>query len=168
LYNKVININNMSFFKKLKNDIDSDNENGVKKTNKQKKKTEEKEVSVQKPKKEIQDWMEADGQLAIDVYQTKSFFVVQAPVAGTKPEDLDISVENDFLVIKGKREKVEEVQEKDYFYQECYWGSFSRKVSLPEDLDSSKIKASLKKGIITVKIPKNTKKAKKITIQEEE
>lgn len=153
----------MSFFKKIKKQIDSDEETGKEKI--AKKKT---NVSVQKSKKESPDWMETDGQLAIDVYQTKSFFVVQSPVAGIKSEDLDISVENDFLIIKGKREKTEEIQEKDYFYQECYWGSFSRKVSLPEDLDSSKIKASLKKGILTVKIPKITQKAKKITIQEEE
>ena len=158
----------MSFFKKLKNEIDFDEKTEEKGQEKiQKKKIEKKQVSVQKPKKESQDWMEADGQLAIDVYQTKDFFVVQAPVAGIKPEDLDISVENDFLIIKGKREKTEEIQEKDYFYQECYWGSFSRKVSLPENLDSSKIKASLRKGILIVKIPKITKRFKKITIQEE-
>jgi len=157
----------MSFFKKLKNEIDFDEKDEIKKT--EKKKIEKKqEISAQKPKKESKDWMKADGQLAVDVYQTKNFFVVQAPVAGIKPEDLDISVENDFLIIKGKREKTEEVQEKDYFYQECYWGSFSREISLPEDLDATKIKASLKKGILTVKIPKITKKLKKITIQEEE
>jgi len=156
----------MSFFKKIKKQIDSDEENGKEKQKTtQKKKT---EVSVQKSKKESPDWMETDGQLAIDVYQTKAFFVVQSPVAGIKPEDLNISVENDFLIIKGERERAEEIQEKDYFYQECYWGSFSRKVSLPEDLDSSKIKASLKKGILTVKIPKITKKSKKIIIEEEE
>jgi len=157
----------MSFFKKLKNEIDFDEKDEIKKI--EKKKIEKKqEISAQKPKKESKDWMKADGQLAVDVYQTKNFFVVQAPVAGIKPEDLDISVENDFLIIKGKREKTEEVQEKDYFYQECYWGSFSREISLPEDLDATKIKASLKKGILTVKIPKITKKLKKITIQEEE
>jgi len=157
----------MSFFKKLKSDINFDEKDEIKKT--EKKKIEKKqEISAQKPKKESKDWMKADGQLAVDVYQTKNFFVVQAPVAGIKTEDLDISVENDFLIIKGKREKTEEIQEKDYFYQECYWGSFSREMSLPEDLDSTKIKASLKKGILTVKIPRITKKLKKITIQEEE
>jgi len=164
----------MSFFKKLKNDIDFNDKDEIKEIKKeenkktQKKKIEKKEAPIQKIKKESQNWMETDGQLAVDVYQTKDFFVVQAPVAGIKPEDLNIFVENDFLIIKGKREKTEEIQEKDYFYQECYWGSFSRKVSLPENLDSSKIKASLKKGILTVKIPKITQKAKKIVIQEEE
>ena len=164
----------MSFFKKLKNDIDFNDEDEIKEVEKEKnkkpekKKMEKKEAPIQKLKKESQDWIETDGQLAVDVYQTKAFFVVQAPVAGIKSEDLNISVENDFLIIKGTREKTEEIQQKDYFYQECYWGSFSRKVSLPEDLDSSKIKASLKKGILTVKIPKITQKTKKIIIQEEE
>jgi len=156
----------MSFLKKLKKEIDSDEK--IEEKIPQKNVIEKKPVLTQKSKKESENWMETDGQLAIDVYQTKDFFVVQAPVAGIKSEDLNISVENDFLIIKGKREKVEEIQEKDYFYQECYWGSFSRKVSLPENLDSSKIKASLKKGILTVKIPKINQKAKKIVIQEEE
>jgi len=165
----------MSFFKKLQNEIDLDNKDEIiqetekKKGQKpQKVKIEKKQGPIQKAKEESQNWMETDGQLAVDVYQTKSSFVIQALVAGIKPEDLDISVENDFLIIKGKREKTEEVQEKDYFYQECYWGSFSRKVSLPEDLDSSKIKASLKKGILTIKIPTIAKKLKKIVVQEEE
>ena len=159
----------MSFFKKSKKDIEFEKE--IEEKESKKKKIERKgEVSVQKPDEEINDWLEAEGQLAVDVYQTKSFFIIQAPVAGIKPEDLDISIEDGILVIKGKREKIEEVQEKDYFYQECYWGAFSRKVSLPEDVDSSKIKASLKKGILVIKLPRIIKKGKKkkIIIEEEE
>ena len=154
----------MSFFQKLKKDIGLEEE-----TEKKQEKKPEK-VSLQKPKKEAQDWMETEGQLAVDVYQTKSSFVIQAPVAGVKPEDLDISVEDGFLVIKGERKKTEEIQERDYFYQECYWGAFSRKVSLPEDVDSSKVKASLKKGVLTIELPRIAKKEKKkkIVIEEEE
>jgi HSP20 family protein len=161
----------MSFFKKIKKDIELEEETGEKlKENKKKKIKRKGEVSLQKPDEEVNDWLETEGQLAVDVYQTKSFFIIQAPVAGIKPEDLDISIEDGILVIKGKREKIEEVQEKDYFYQECYWGAFSRKVSLPEDVDSSKIKASLKKGILVIKLPRIVKKGKKkkIIIEEEE
>ena len=161
----------MSFFKKIKKDIELEEETGEKLKENKKKKIERKgEVSLQKPDEKMNDWLETEGQLAVDVYQTKSFFIIQAPVAGIKPEDLDISIEDGILVIKGKREKIEEVQEKDYFYQECYWGAFSRKVSLPEDVDSSKIKASLKKGILVIKLPRIIKKGKKkkIIIEEEE
>ena len=167
----------MSFLKKLKRDIglEEETEEKLKEKGEAKKKNErekekKEEVSVQKPKKEVKDWLEAEGQLAVDVYQTKSSFVIQAPVAGIKPEDLDISVEDGILVLRGKREKTEEIQEKDYFYQECYWGAFSRKVSLPEDVDPSNIKAFLKKGILTIKLPRIAKqeKKKKITIEEEE
>jgi len=161
----------MSFFKKIRKDIEFEEETGEKlKENKKKKIERKEEVSLQKPDEKMNDWLETEGQLAVDVYQTKSFFIIQAPVAGIKPEDLDISIEDGILVIKGKREKIEEVQEKDYFYQECYWGAFSRKVSLPEDVDSSKIKASLKKGILVIKLPRIIKKGKKkkIIIEEEE
>ena len=161
----------MSFFKKSKRDIELEEETEEKLKENKKKKIERKgEISLQKPDEGINDWLETEGQLAVDVYQTKSFFIIQAPVAGIKPEDLDISIEDGILVIKGKREKIEEIQEKDYFYQECYWGAFSRKVSLPEDVDSSKIKASLKKGILVIKLPRIIKKGKKkkIIIEEEE
>jgi len=161
----------MSFFKKLKRDIGFEEE-----TEKKQEKNppaggrKKEEVSVQKPDKKAKDWPETEGQLAVDVYQTKSSFIIQAPVAGIKPEDLDISVEDGILVIRGKREKIEEVQEKDYFYQECYWGAFSRKVSLPEDVDPSKVKASLKKGVLTIELPRIIKKEekKKIIIEEKE
>lgn len=159
----------MSFFRKSKKDIGLEKEIEEKGSKKKKIEGEEK-ISIQKSDGETNDWLEAEGQLAVDVYQTKSFFIIQAPVAGIKPEDLDISIEDGILVIKGKREKIEEIQEKDYFYQECYWGAFSRKVSLPEDVDSSKIKAFLKKGILVIKLPRIIKKGKKkkIIIEEEE
>ena len=155
--------------RKSKKDIGLEKEIEEKGSKKKKIEGEEK-ISIQKSDGETNDWLEAEGQLAVDVYQTKSFFIIQAPVAGIKPEDLDISIEDGILVIKGKREKIEEIQEKDYFYQECYWGAFSRKVSLPEDVDSSKIKAFLKKGILVIKLPRIIKKGKKkkIIIEEEE
>ena len=162
----------MSFLKKLKRDIGFDEEEKKSKEKEDQKRKiigKKEEVSVQKPDKEEKDWPEVEGQLAVDVYQTKSSFIIQSPVAGIKPEDLDISVEDGILVVRGKRERTEEIQEKDYFYQECYWGAFSRKVSLPEDVDSSKVKASLKKGVLTIELPRIIKeKKKKIIIEEKE
>lgn len=114
-------------------------------------------------------WFESEGQLAVDVYQTEKNFYVQTPVAGVKPEDLDISFNNDMLTIKGKRERLKEFDfpEKDYFYQECYWGKFSRQIILPSPVDGSRIEASIREGILTIKLPKiKEEKTKKIKVKD--
>jgi len=73
-----------------------------------------------------EEWIsEYEGQLTLDVYQTKDNVVIKSTIAGVKSEDLDITIANDMVTIKGERKKQEEVKEDDYFYQECYWGSFS-------------------------------------------
>jgi len=103
------------------------------------------------------------GQLVVDVYQTKSYFVVQIPIAGVEEKDLEVKVENNILFIKGEREEPEEEkkEEKDYLKEECYWGTFSAEISLPEDVNSSQIKASFKKGVLLIKIPRIKKEIKK-------
>ncbi len=112
-----------------------------------------------------------DGQLAVDVFQTKDNVVIQSTIAGVKPEDLDISIANDMVTIKGKRSRVEEVKSEDYFYQECYWGSFSRSLSLPIEIDVDKARADLKDGVLTLVLPKasraRTKKIKVKSVEEE-
>ena len=164
----------MSFFKKLKKDIGIEEEEKSKvKLKKEvlKEKVEEKpkKIPVSAPKKKASDWLKTEGQLAVDVFQTNSEFCVRAPIAGVKPENIDVSVENEMLVIKGERKEVEEEVGKNYFYQECYWGSFSRQIILPEDVDTSRIKASLSKGILTVRIPRVKRiKKKKVAVQTEE
>jgi len=108
------------------------------------------------------------GQLVIDVYLTKSYFVVQIPIAGVEEKDLEVKVENKILFIKGKREESEEEkkEEKDYLKKECYWGPFSAEISLPEDANNSQIKASFKKGVLLIKIPRIKKEPeKKVTIE---
>ena len=74
---------------------------------------------------------EGEGQLTIDVYQTPEEVVVESTIAGVKPEDLDIAITNEAVTIRGKREKTETIKDEDYFYQECYWGKFSRSIILP-------------------------------------
>lgn len=71
---------------------------------------------------------EPEGQLAIDVYQTEEYLVIQSAIAGVKPESLDISIEGDMILIKGNRERPTEEEERNYFYQECFWGPFSAKL----------------------------------------
>ena len=107
-----------------------------------------------------------EGQLTIDVYQTENDVVIKSTIAGVKPEDLDVSINNDMVTIKGERTSEEEVSEENYYYQECYWGGFSRSVVLPVDVVSEKAEASLKNGILTIRLPKaSSNKAKKIQVR---
>lgn len=95
-----------------------------------------------------------EGQLAVDVFQTPYAIVIKAAVAGVNPEDLDISIHNDMLTIRGKREMEEEINEQDYFYKECFWGGFSRSIILPTDVLVDKIQANFKNGVLTIILPK--------------
>ena len=97
-----------------------------------------------------------EGELVVDVFETDADFVVSAAIAGVQIKDIDISLEKDMMVIKGNREDPHTAHPgRKYFYQECYWGPFSRKVVLPEELDIDSADAQIDKGILTVKIPKS-------------
>lgn len=108
----------------------------------------------------------ADGQLTIDVYQTENDIVIKSTIAGVKPEDLDVSINNDMVSVRGERKNEEIVEHGNYYYQECYWGSFSRSVLLPVDVIPEKADAALKNGILTIRLPKaDTTKTKKIQVR---
>lgn len=115
------------------------------------------------------DWMEDyEGQLAVDVYQTEDNIVLKAPLAGVKPEDLELSITDEVVTIKGERKEAEVVQRENYLAQECYWGAFARSYVLPMPVTSEKAQATLKNGILTITLPKQEKtKAKKIEIKTE-
>lgn len=98
--------------------------------------------------------VEEDGQLAIDVYQDDDYIVIKSIIGGIRPEDLDLSVTSDMVTIKGTRQRSEEVKEENYYYQECFWGSFSRSVILPCDIKTDQVEASMKNGILTIRLPK--------------
>jgi HSP20 family protein len=117
---------------------------------------EEKEAEVM-PTKEIFD---QDGELVVDVFETDANFVVLAAIAGVQIKDIDISLEKDMMVIKGNRPDPHDNPDKKYFYQECYWGPFSRKVILPENIDIDQADAQMDHGVLTIKIPKNEISAK--------
>ncbi len=125
-------------------------------------------VEAPKQNKESnEDWLtDFEGQLNIDMYQTKDNVIIKSTIAGVRPEDIDITVANDMVTIKGSRRKEESISQDDYFYQECYWGNFSRSVIIPVDIDSESIEADLKDGILTVIIPKAAKaKTKKVKVK---
>jgi HSP20 family protein len=101
-----------------------------------------------------------DGELVVDVFETNADFVVLAAIAGVQIKDIDISLEKDMMVIKGNRGDPHEHPNKKYFYQECYWGPFSRKIILPENIDIDKADAQMDKGVLTIKIPKTESNGK--------
>lgn len=95
-----------------------------------------------------------DGELTVDIYDTGDAIVIQSTVAGVKPEDLDISITNDTVAIRGRRDKFEEIEEKNYYYKELFWGGFSRTVLLPEEIEDDAAEATLKQGLLTIRLPK--------------
>jgi len=112
------------------------------------------------------EWLEDQdysGQLAVDVYQTNDDIIIKSTIAGVSTEDIDISINNDMITIRGTRGKDHEVVEDDYFYRECYWGGFSRSIILPCDVKMDKINASMKNGVLTIVLPKATK-VNKVTV----
>ncbi len=112
---------------------------------------------------------EGEGQMTIDLYQSPDEIVLESPIAGVKPEDLDISITSESVTIKGSRGKERKIKDEDYFYQECYWGRFSRSIILPQEVDAEKAEASIKNGVLTIKLPKlNRQRSKKLRVQSSE
>lgn len=98
-----------------------------------------------------------EAQLTVDVYQTEGEIVVRALVAGSRPDELDVAITRDMVTISGKRVENKEVNEEDYVYRELYWGSFSRTIVLPAEVDVDAAEASEKHGMLTIKLPKLNK-----------
>jgi HSP20 family protein len=167
----------MGFFDKLTgvSAEEENSDNKKKERKKPEKKAERKKVKIKEeepekktPREKLEE-PESDGQLAIDVYENDDSFVIQSTIAGIKAEDLDISIENDLVTIRGSRENRYKEENGKYYYQECYWGAFSRQVILPEEVDDQKAEALMKDGVLTLKIPKAKKITKrKISVKEEE
>ena len=96
-----------------------------------------------------------DGQLAVDVYQDNKNIYIKTSIAGIKPDDLEVHLNNDMLTIRGKRELDEEISDEQFFIRECYWGGFSRSIILPVDVKQDQVDASIENGILTVSLPKS-------------
>lgn len=106
----------------------------------------------------IDDEEDKDGELTVDVYQTSDMIIIKAMIAGVYPEDLDISITRDLITIRGEREEERTAKDDDYFIRELYWGSFSRTISLPEEIDVDEAEAVEKHGLLILKLPKLDKK----------
>ena len=110
---------------------------------------------------------EAEGQLAIDVYQTPDEIVVESTIAGVKGDDIDVDVTSERVTIRGERSKETVTADGDYFYQECFWGKFSRSVILPQEIDPDKAHSTIKNGVLTIHLPKlHRDRARKVKVRE--
>lgn len=106
------------------------------------------------------------GQLAVDVYETKERLYVKGRVAGVNKADLDVSISDNTLSIRGTLSAGSDEGVENYFVQECYWGEFSRSITLPVPVKEDEIEAVLKDGVLTIsftKVKQDT--VKKIQIQ---
>ncbi len=139
-----------SFFERLTGSIRLEEEN--------------EELEVQEsPKKP--NWIEEENdeaELAVDVYQTPRDIIIQTMIAGVKPEDMDLTIARDVIVIKGKREYEHNIDDENYFAKELYWGKFSRTISLPQEVEPELVEATEKHGLLTIKIQKVDKDKKNV------
>ena len=103
------------------------------------------------------EWEEEEavpGQLAVDVYETRERLVVKARTAGVNKNDLDVSIADNTLSIRGTLSAGNEDDVENYFVQECYWGEFSRSIALPVPVKEDEIEAVLKDGVLTISFTK--------------
>ncbi len=109
---------------------------------------------------------EGEGTLTVDVYDDGDDIVVQSTVAGVDDDDLEINITTESVTVKGTRKQERKIDEKNYFYQELFWGSFSRSIILPQEIDPDHSTANLSKGVLTIRMPKLTRsKTKKLKVK---
>ncbi|HSX45279.1 MAG TPA: Hsp20/alpha crystallin family protein [Candidatus Saccharimonadales bacterium] len=109
------------------------------------------------PAEPSDEWDEEEavpGQLAVDVYETKEKLVVKARTAGVNKSELDVSIADNTLSIRGTLSAGNEEDVENYFVQECYWGEFSRSIALPVPVKEDEIEAVLKDGVLTISFAK--------------
>lgn len=98
--------------------------------------------------------MSVEGQLAIDVFETPVDVIIKTMIPGVRKEEVDISLSRDMLTIRGERKDEKTISEDNYHCRELYWGSFSRTVKLPHEVDIEKAEATENQGMLTIKLPR--------------
>lgn len=102
---------------------------------------------------------------SVDIFEEKGDMVIKAEIPGMKKEDVNVSITENTVTISGEKRQEEKVEKKNYHRVERSYGSFCRRFQLPENINSDKIKASFKDGVLEVRLPKTKEgKKKKITI----
>ena len=116
---------------------------------------------------EVEELPEPKGKLAVDFYREGEELKIKAAIAGVNPDQLDLSVNNEMLIIKGRRDKPYSNPDKTYC-EECHWGAFVRKIMLPKDVDQEGIRADKEEEILTITLPlEKDKETKEIEVEEE-
>jgi HSP20 family protein len=111
-------------------------------------------------------WSQPTAQLAIDVAEDDGAYIVKASVPGIKADDLDVSIIDNVLTIKGEIKEEKDVDEEKYHLRERRWGSFSRSITLPTAVDVDAVDASYEDGVLTLNVPKTEEsKVKRIPIK---
>jgi len=102
---------------------------------------------------------------ALDIYEREGKIVVESPLSGIDPEDVDISIEDNILTVQGKTEKKSEVEEKNYYRKEVRSGSFHRSVVLPSKVLGDQAEADYRDGLLKITIPKAEKEEHKTKVK---
>jgi HSP20 family protein len=98
------------------------------------------------------------GQLAVDIYEQDNYYIIKAPIAGVSLSDLDIEISDNVITLRGTRKQGDSIADDQYYLQECFWGEFSRSITLPFTIDPKKVKATFNKEcILKILIPKEEK-----------
>ncbi len=106
------------------------------------------------------------GRVAVDIYEQDDYYIIKAPIAGVRLSDLDIEVNDNVLTIRGNRRQTDQIPESQFYLQECYWGPFSRSVTLPCEIDAKRVKATFNRDcVLKILVPKE-EKIKIVRIQE--
>lgn len=100
----------------------------------------------------------AKGQVAVDIYEQDNYYIIKAPIAGVRLSDLDLEISDNVITIRGTRQQTDNIPGNQYYLQECFWGEFSRSVTLPTSIDPKKVRATFNKEcILKILIPKEEK-----------
>ncbi len=109
--------------------------------------------------------METEWNPSMEMFEKEDKFVIKAELPGVKKEDVDVSVSDSMLTVKGKREAGEEIKDEDYYFSESSYGTFTRSINLPRDADTSDVEANMDNGILEITMPKRPEaKSKKINV----
>ncbi|MBU3968721.1 Hsp20/alpha crystallin family protein [Patescibacteria group bacterium] len=112
---------------------------------------------VEKEENDEKDWIEDEKeeyQLTVDVYNKPEEIIIHTMVAGVRPEDLDISITREMVSMRGERKEPEDVATEDYYHKELYWGSFSRTIMLPAEIEVEEAEAIENHGLLSIRLPK--------------
>lgn len=98
------------------------------------------------------------GKVAVDIYEQDEYYIIKAPIAGVRMADLDIEVNENVLTVRGVRRQTDDIAADQYYLQECFWGEFSRSITLPCVIDPKKVRATFnKESILKIVVPKEEK-----------